>query len=334
QVGAAAVIVFVLYGRPGATFGGPGGVSSPPPTISINGPRQDVRGPASSYPAITVTVSVNGGGPSVVNNAFVSGGGELNTNNDSASDPTNITAPVLAITKTHSPDTFTVGQPGTYTINVSNTGKIATVGTVTVNDFLPFGLTATAVSGTGWSCSPLPATSLTCTRSDALASGSSYPSLVVTVAINNATPTITNSANVTGGGDSQFHSASDTANVNTPTLTITKSHTGDFTVGQIENYTIAVGNVGKVATQGTVTLTDNLPFGMTAIATGGTGWSCSGVPTSFLTCTRADSLAVNANYPPLTVVVSVNGGGPTTTNFAHVTGRGGGLTHTAHQLST
>src|SRR5262249_52751408 len=116
------------------------------PTQSIQCTRSDALGGTSSYPAISGTGSVNGGGPSVINNASVSGGGELNTLNDTASDLTNITAPILAITKKHSPDPFTVGQPGTYTIDVSNTGTVPTVGTVTVNDFLPFGLTATAVS--------------------------------------------------------------------------------------------------------------------------------------------------------------------------------------------
>src|SRR5258708_22285578 len=114
-------------------------------------------------------------------------------------------------------------------MTVSNTGKTAPAGTVTVRDFLPRGLTATAVSGAVWNCSPLPATVLlTCTRSDALASGSRYPLLLVTVNVLNATPTITNTANVTCLGDLHVHSLHDTANVITPTLAITQSHTGDF----------------------------------------------------------------------------------------------------------
>ena len=305
-----------------------------PPTSSITCTRSDALAFESSYPSISLAVSVDGGGPSVTNFANVSGGGELNTLNDSAGDLTHITAPVLAITKIHSPTTFTVGQSGTYTITVSNTGKTATAGTVTVREFLPRGLTATAVSGAGWNCSPLPATVLlTCTRSDALASGSSYPLLLVTVNVLNATPTITNTANVTGGGDLQFHSANDTANVITPTLAITKSHTGNFNVGQVENYTITVSNVGKLATVGTVTLTDSVPSGLTLVATGGTGWACSPLPTTFLTCTRSDSLPINANYPSLTVVVSVGSGQSSVTNTASVTGGGDGLSHSASDLT-
>ncbi len=321
---------FLPFALTATAITGAGWNCSTPPTQFITCTRSDVLNGTSSYPAITVTVSVNGGGPSVTNTASVNGGGELNTLNDTASDLTNITAPVLAITESHTPEPFIAGQTGTYTINVSNTGKIATTGTVTVTDFLPSGLTATAGSGAGWTCSALPATFfLTCTRSDSLAAGAAYPSLMITVAVVNTPPTVTNTVSVTGGGDSTGHSATDTANVNAPTLTITKSHTGNFTVGQIDNYRIVVGNVGKAATTGMVTVTDFLPFGMSAIATGGTGWACSALPTNFLTCTRSDSLAVNASYPPLTIVVSVTSGGPKTTNTASVTGGGDGLFHSA-----
>ena len=59
----------------------------------------------------------------MTNTAAVSGGGELNTANDSASDPTTIgNGPDLIVTKTHSGN-FTQGQTGAqYTITVKNTG--------------------------------------------------------------------------------------------------------------------------------------------------------------------------------------------------------------------
>lgn len=98
--------------------------------------RGDSLAPNNSYPPITVTASVTGGGPSVTNTVTVNGGGEFNTSNDSASDVINVTAPVLAITKSHA-GVFSVGQSGSYIIQVSNTGAVATLGTVTINDFLP-----------------------------------------------------------------------------------------------------------------------------------------------------------------------------------------------------
>lgn len=302
---------------------------------TTNCQRSDALAAGSSYPAITLSANViSGTSGGVTNFANVSGGGEFNTSNDSASDHANITAPVLSITKTHT-GTFVVGQPGTYTITVSNTGPVATVGTVTVNDNFPTGFTATAISGSGWGCSGLSTSFLNCTRSDSLASNSSYPALLVTVAIGNTLPSVTNFASVTGGGDSGFHSASDPTNINTPTLTITKSHVGNFIAGQTGNYTITVGNTGVAATTGTVTLTDSLPFNMLAIAAGGTGWGCSNLPVSFqLSCARADSLPPGGTYPALTVVVSVPTGSASVTNAANVTGGGDGNSHTANDPTT
>ncbi len=79
---------------------------------------------------------------------------------------------------------FRQGDTGdTYaSLTVTNTGQGPTSGTVTVTDTLPAGLTATAVNGTGWTCTLL---SLTCTRNDALAAGGSYPAITVTVNVAN-----------------------------------------------------------------------------------------------------------------------------------------------------
>ncbi|MFE2837632.1 hypothetical protein ACFXI6_42705, partial [Streptomyces mirabilis] len=60
--------------------------------------------------------------------------------------------PSLTIGKSHS-GSFARGQSGSYTLTVGNNGIDATDGTVvTVTDTLPAGLTATSLSGTGWTC--------------------------------------------------------------------------------------------------------------------------------------------------------------------------------------
>ena len=69
-------------------------------------------------------MNVAGNAPACVTNSVtVSGGGELNTANDTASDPTTIgPGPDLTIAKTHIGN-FTQSQIGaTYTITVSNVG--------------------------------------------------------------------------------------------------------------------------------------------------------------------------------------------------------------------
>jgi hypothetical protein len=106
------------------------------------------------------------------------------------------TTAVLSIVKAHTGN-FNQSQPGIYTATVSNAAWGApTSGTVTVTENVPTGLTLASMAGTGWSCS-----SNTCTRTDALNGGSSYP--VITVMVNvaaNAPASLTNSVTVSGGG--------------------------------------------------------------------------------------------------------------------------------------
>ncbi len=105
----------------------------------------------------------------------------------------------LAIAKTNN-GIFTPGQTGAqYTIVVSNVGTQPTVGTVTVTDILPAGLTATAIGGTGWNCTQ---SAGPCSRDDVLAPGASYPPLTLTVNIAHDAPSpLTNVATLAGGGD-------------------------------------------------------------------------------------------------------------------------------------
>ncbi|MCL6435478.1 MAG: DUF11 domain-containing protein [Leptolyngbyaceae cyanobacterium HOT.MB2.61] len=110
-------------------------------------------------------------------------------------------APDLTISKTHAGN-FTQGGTGTYTITVTNSGGLVTTGTVTVTDTLPAGLTPTAASGTGWTCS-ISGQTLTCTRSDLLNALASYPPITLTVGVaTNAPASVTNTATVAGGNDS------------------------------------------------------------------------------------------------------------------------------------
>jgi uncharacterized repeat protein (TIGR01451 family) len=186
-------------GLTATAINGLGWSCSAPPTLTCT--RTDVLPATASYDPITVTVDVAANAPGLVTNtATVSGGGDVEPGNNSASDPTTILAPDLVITKTHSA-TFFRGQFGaTYTITVTNTGSAATDGSlVTVTDILPAGLTATGFSGSGWSCTLAP---LTCTRTGALAIGASYPAITLTVNVAaNAPPSVINTVMVSGGSD-------------------------------------------------------------------------------------------------------------------------------------
>jgi len=119
---------------------------------------------------------------------------------------------LLSVTKTHTGN-FTLGQTGaTYSVAVSNTaGAGATSGTVTVSEVIPAGLTLQSMSGAGWSCS---SGASTCTRSDALSGGTSYPPIAVAVNVAPDAPSqATNQVTLTGGGATFATSAGDTANI-------------------------------------------------------------------------------------------------------------------------
>jgi hypothetical protein len=181
--------------------------------------RSDGLGANSNYPQITLTVDVAANAVGVlVNSVTVSGGGQTNTANDTATDSVTVLGPPdLTVSKTHVGD-FTQGQVGAkYTITVGNLAGVQALvagNTVTVVDTLPAGLTATAISGTGWTCV---LGTLTCTRSDALASGANYPAITLTLNVAaSAVGPLVNSVSVSGGG--QVNTANDTATDSTTIL--------------------------------------------------------------------------------------------------------------------
>jgi uncharacterized repeat protein (TIGR01451 family) len=138
-------------------------------------------------------------------------------------------APDLTVTKTHT-DPFTQGDVGdTFTITVSNAGGSATSGTVTLTDLLPASLMATAMGGAGWTCTVV---TVTCTNSNVLASGASYPPIVLTVNVaSNAPLSLTNTAAVSGGGEASNVSgnmAVDNVTVRQHTTTTVSPETQDY----------------------------------------------------------------------------------------------------------
>jgi uncharacterized repeat protein (TIGR01451 family) len=170
-------------------------------------------------------------------------GGTGNT----ASASVSVIAPDLAITKSHTGN-FILGEIGAaYTLTVTNLGLDATTGAVNVVDTLPAGLTATAISGTGWTCT---LANLTCTRSDVLAAAGSYPPISVTVNVAaNATSPVTNQAVVSGGGEVNLanDTASDVTAISTFTLT-SPNATMTIHAGQTATFSLTVTPVGGAVT--------------------------------------------------------------------------------------
>jgi uncharacterized repeat protein (TIGR01451 family) len=311
-------------------------------TQTITCTRSDALVAPNSYPAITVIVTVSNTAPaSLTNTASVSGGGQTNTANDTASDPTTINGVTdLRIAKTHTGN-FTVGVNGTYTLTASNAGSAATSGTITVTDTLPTGLTvASTPTGTGWNCSTtvIGSSAMTCTSSTVIAAASTSPNpitltVVVSPAAFAASP-VTNVANISGGGEPAFNntnnSASDATTINPVSdVQIAKTHTGNFTVGINGTYTLTASNAGTANTSGTITVTDNLPTGLTvASLPTGTGWNCATtvVGSSTATCTSSTVINAGATSPnPITLTVTVSAAAfaaSPVTNVANISGGG------------
>ena len=231
-------------------------------------------------------------------------------------EPPAIPAPDLTISKSHVGN-FTQEQIGAqFTITVTNSGTPSTIGVVTLTDNVPPGLTPTAASGAGWTCNLAGAT-VTCTRSDALAPGASYPPVTITVNVAaSAAASVANTATIAGGGD--VNTANNTATdvttilpVSQVDLAVTKTDgLMTYTPGTAISYTITVTNAGPSTAAG-FSIADSVPATITGVSvtcvvtgTGNCGTNgSSGNTVSFI----AASLAPGAgNMLSLTVNGSVS----------------------------
>jgi len=168
--------------------------------------------------------------------------------------------PALSITLTNSAS-FAQGQNGaTYTATVSNAALGApTSGTVTVTETAPAGLTLVSMAGTGWTCS-----TNTCTRSDALAAGSSYSQITIAVNVaSNAAATVVDKVVVSGGGSANA-SASDSTTVLAATVTSVLTLTNQGPAPLTFTSVTINGIVGKNVTQ-----VNNCPVSPASLAVNG-----------------------------------------------------------------
>jgi uncharacterized repeat protein (TIGR01451 family) len=141
----------------------------------------------------------------------------------------------------------------------------------------------------------------------------------------NTTDPVTSNEGGTGG------TATASVAVITPDLTITSTHTGNFTRPQTgATYTLTVTNSGAVDTIALITVSDTLPTGLTTTAIDGLNWICTLSP---LGCTRGDTLLAGTSFEPITITVNVgNSAATSVTNTATVSG--GGETDTSNDTAS
>jgi uncharacterized repeat protein (TIGR01451 family) len=87
-------------------------------------------------------------------------------------------------------------------------------------------------------------------------------------------------------------------------LSISKTHSGTFTVGSNGDYLIQVLNLGPEPEANAILVTDTLPAGLTFVSGVGTDWTCAAVGAD-VSCMHPGPLAVGESAPPLTLAVAV-----------------------------
>src|SRR5581483_8258191 len=115
---------------------------------------------------------------------------------------------------------------------------------VRVTDSVSAGLTLQSMSGTGWTCA-----GTTCTRTDSLSPGSSYPPITVKVNVAaGASSPQQNTGTVSGGGDTASHSSVDSTTI-LAGITYTLSGTVTFSGAALSGATITLsGSMGASTT--------------------------------------------------------------------------------------
>ena len=246
-------------------------------------------------------------------------------NNTATDDTASIAQADLAITKTHTPSPAVAGQNVTYTVHAQNNGRSASSGPITVVDTLPVGLTYASASGTNWTCDvAADQRTITCTRSLGLLNNAAAPDITVVahVAPDAGPATLVNIASVDGPDTDPVPNNNTTQDptqvVDRANISLTKTTTGDNPVAAGENtaFTIVVHNDGP-SDADAVTVSDELPSGLSLVSVTGAGWDCTGDTT--ILCSR-DTVAAGADAPAIVVEVQVGSGvpdGTTITNTAH-----------------
>ncbi len=112
--------------------------------------------------------------------------------------------------------------------------------------------------------------------------------------------------------------ATRTPQLNKTDVSLGKTTFGPFSVGNNGTYTLTVTNLGGLATNGDLTVIDNLPTSLGFVSATGTDWSCSAAG-QVVTCDRLTALdALSSSSITLVVSVGTNAF-PTVTNSATLT---------------
>jgi uncharacterized repeat protein (TIGR01451 family) len=281
--------------------------------------------------------------------ANVTATGATNTSTDQCL-TVNATPPTAA--KTFGAALINDGATTTLIFTLTNQGTNPAQSGISLGDTLPSGLrftsTTPAVSYSAGCSGPATASYNTGTRVlsglTGIAMSNGTTSCTVTVAgltnevgqvgtcPNAAFTNLATNVTTTGATNS---STDQCLTIRSVDLTVTKTHSGNFTVGVNGVYTITVSNgATSPATSGTITVTDTLPTSLGFVSATGSGWTC-GAAGQVVTCTTAASIAGGASAPAITLTVSVSAAAqPQVANTAIVSGGGEPAPNTGNNTAT
>jgi uncharacterized repeat protein (TIGR01451 family) len=280
--------------------------------------RSDSLPANSSYPPITLNVTVSQSAPATVTNtAVVGGGGEANLLNDTATDTAIVVSSAdMAVTDAGSPNPVAAGANITYTQVVTNNGPSAAdnatlVATIPANTTL-----VSIVAPAGWSClnTAVGATgNVVCTNVTMGALTSGTFTLVVKVTAGTANGTVITGTVSVGSSAIDPIASNNTATVTTivgatgPNLSVTNvASPNPVQAGGTITYTQVVTNTGTSAVTGATFGETNLPvinLTFQSVAPPA-GWTCTGFPAS--NCTNPSvGAGVSGTF---TVIYKVNAG--------------------------
>jgi uncharacterized repeat protein (TIGR01451 family) len=233
---------------------------------------------SSSYPSITVNANVAQTAPSTVTNtALVSGGGELNLANDTATDvATVVSSADLSMANTASPNPVAAGSNITYTQVVTNNGPSA-ADNVTVVEAVPANTTFVSMgTPAGWTCTtPLSgaAGNIVCSNLSLAGSTAATFSMIVKVNAAATNGTVITDSVTTSSSVSDPNTANNTAIASTVVgitsqaqMTVTNVASPDPVIaGNDITYTQTATNVGG-GTATNPTLSENTPPNTTFVS--------------------------------------------------------------------
>jgi uncharacterized repeat protein (TIGR01451 family) len=268
------------------------------------------------YPSITITANVLQTAPSTVTNtALVSGGGEVNLLNDTATNVASVVSSAdLSVTNTAAPNPVAAGGNITYTQVVTDNGPSA-ADNVTLVEAVPANTTLVSMTApAGWTCTT-PGSggtgNVVCTTLSMPGSTAANFSMVVKVNAGTANGTVIADTATANSSTSDPNSSNNTATASTVVgttaggeLTVTNTASPNPVIaGNNITYTQVVTNTGTAAAT-TATFSEPTPTNTTFVSiTAAAGWTCTSPPVS---CTNP-SVAAGATGT-FTVVYTVAGG--------------------------